>query len=238
MRFLIIIFLAFNLFAEDPVLTNRDCAKCHSTVSNHKAPCTGCHRGHPPRSKMVIEACTGCHREKLHFSLTNCTSCHTDPHDISKLVLKGDIKGPCITCHRRLEAPSENKTLHIGFLSCTRCHPSHKRTVSCMSCHESHSEEMKSGSCMECHMGHFPENIRISSKVPNYYCEPCHREEVKELSSRGGRHGDLSCVFCHGSNHRSVPGCSQCHPEPHPKEMVEAFPSCSECHENAHSVGR
>ena len=238
MRFFLFLALAFNLFAATPVLKNKDCAKCHNTTSNHKVLCTNCHKGHPPRTKIVTKNCTECHKEKAHFSLSNCTSCHVDPHDALKLVLKGNIKKPCLTCHEDLKTLSENKTEHLGFLSCTKCHPSHKGTVSCVSCHESHSEEMESESCTECHMGHLPRKIKISSKVPNYYCEPCHGEEARELSTKGGRHGDLSCVFCHGSKHRSIPSCSRCHPEPHPKEMVEAFPSCSECHESAHGVGR
>jgi len=232
--------------AAAPKLSNDDCAKCHdkqpaeiaANGAAHKTQigCQDCHTGHRPKSANNIPKCSMCHSGEKHFELEGCTSCH-NPHQPLDVVLKGDLKKPCLTCHdaegKTLEA---NPSKHTTF-ACNFCHANkHGVIPACVDCHEPHSDKMTQKDCNACHQAHKPLDVTYKPETPSIYCAACHDGVYKTLKASKAKHSTLECAFCHQLKHKMMPKCSDCHGLPHPETMHQKFPKCGECHNIAHDL--
>ncbi len=237
------------LSAEKEALTNKDCIKCHPSIVQEneanggkhktKVTCTDCHVGHPPLvTKGVIPECSKCHKGKLHYTLSNCSSCHFNPHTPLVLKLEGDIVKPCLTCHDNIGKEMEKSpSAHSQEVACNSCHSKHGEIPLCSKCHEPHSPEMKNQDCLTCHPPHRPKDIVYGNvKIPNGYCGACHEDFVGKLNSTKTKHKDLDCIYCHKEKHGYLPTCQECHGTPHPQEMLKEFANCVACHVDAHGL--
>ncbi|MBW2109811.1 MAG: cytochrome C, partial [Deltaproteobacteria bacterium] len=121
-------------------------------------------------------------------------------------------------------------------LACNECHEVHRQIPDCTKCHEKHTEDMDFKACVSCHPVHMPLVITYSQSTPNHYCAACHEEENDLLAKNKTKHHDLTCVFCHKNKHKTVPPCYACHPNIHPKGILDKFPECGQCHGTAHDI--
>lgn len=94
--------------------------------------------------------------------------------------------------------------------------------------------------------------------LTNSDCIKCHKKEVSQVSTTGGKHKDVGCLKCHkghypdipkekmipqcsechkGKDHYTIENCSSCHINPHePKNITfkdrEYRKECATCHSN------
>ena len=238
--------------SSNTVLTKEDCIKCHSVIvkqlqdegNKHKSEvaCMECHDGtHPPGTKegALIPQCAQCHDnpETAHFTLTNCTTCHRNPHQPLNIVLEGEgHKAACNTCHPdQVKEIDSFQTAHTGF-SCSFCHEKHRYRPDCLTCHEVHSEGQKFEDCIKCHQAHQPLTLAYDSSILNSDCGACHSDIRETLEAGSSKHSKFPCVLCHANKHAVVPDCQQCHEAPHSSSMLSKFESCNECHQSAHDI--
>lgn len=223
-------------------LTEDDCQECHYEAvedieaegGKHKTEvaCTDCHQGHPPENKDIIPECSRCHTGKKHFELDDCLSCHSNPHAPLDMQMVGGITDPCLTCHTGQRKQLEkNKSYHTK-LDCTSCHNEHGKRPQCNKCHYPHSEDMGQEDCGRCHQAHKPLVITYDESIPSSYCVACHQKAYDLLKVSSTKHSDLNCVTCHQARHKMIPGCQDCHSQPHPESMD----TCGECHGAAHNL--
>ena len=242
--------LANSQRAEAAKLENKDCEKCHATVvqqvveagNKHKSEvaCMDCHDGqHPPgiEKGALIPQCSNCHEGEPHFELTNCGSCHSNPHQPLNIVLEGEgQKAACNTCHPAIiQEIDANETKHTGF-SCSFCHEKHRYRPDCLDCHDAHMEEQTFENCVTCHQAHQPLTLAYTKTVVNADCGACHGDTREMLEAGPTKHAKFQCVFCHADKHGNVPECQSCHEAPHSDEMLSKFKTCNECHQSAHDI--
>ncbi|MBW2644911.1 MAG: cytochrome C [Deltaproteobacteria bacterium] len=230
-------------------LLDSDCIKCHkvqpATIADqggkHKTEvdCVDCHTQHPPEGKEAVPACSVCHSGKSHYDLENCAACHSDTHAPMTLKIEGDVTDPCLTCHEGEGKQLKDHPSAHTDLACNECHTEHRLIPECMECHEKHSEDMDLKSCLICHPVHMPLVITYDQNLPSNYCAACHGEAAALLNKNTTKHKDLSCVYCHRVQHKTVPTCVSCkipHGEPHPPKMLAKYPECGQCHGIAHDI--
>ncbi|MFP3984040.1 MAG: cytochrome C [Desulfurivibrionaceae bacterium] len=227
-------------------LTEDDCQKCHDKAvedieakgGKHKTEvvCTDCHQGHPPGDRDIIPECNNCHAGKKHFELDDCLRCHSNPHAPLDLQMDGGITDPCLTCHTSQRKQLEEHESYHSQLDCSSCHHQHGLIPECMQCHHSHSEDMGQEDCGRCHQAHKPLIVTYEEDIPSNYCAACHQKAYDLLKANSTKHQDLNCVTCHQRDHKMIPGCQDCHSEPHPESMLSRFDTCGECHGNAHDL--
>ena len=231
-------------------LNNEDCEKCHATIveqvdeagSKHKTEveCLECHDGtHPPgvAKGSLIPQCSNCHEGKPHFELQNCMGCHRNPHQPLNIVLEGDLKPACNTCHPQIVQEIDTHESAHAQVDCTYCHAdTHGNIPSCLDCHEPHAEGQKFEDCVTCHQVHQPLTLAYGTEVANKDCGACHSDIRTTLESGSTKHASFQCVFCHAEKHGNIPECQDCHGKPHSEQMLSKFQSCIECHQSAHSL--
>ncbi len=230
------------------VLANTDCVKCHARQPQeieangaaHKTQigCQDCHTGHRPSSANNIPQCSMCHDGQEHFKLQGCTGCH-NPHSPLQIVLKGDLKAPCLTCHVDQNAQLEaNPSKHTTF-ACNFCHAERHGVIpECVQCHEPHSAQMTQADCGKCHQAHQPLVVTYGAETPNSSCGACHSGAYQLLAASKYKHKDVACVTCHQNKHKTIPQCSDCHGLPHAEGIHKKFPKCGDCHNIAHDLNK
>nr|MBF0222472.1 cytochrome C [Desulfobulbaceae bacterium] len=233
-------------------LVNTDCNKCHNAQpadinrngAKHKTAigCLDCHIEHLPLGKATIPQCSMCHdgAENEHFKLVNCLGCHRNPHTPLDVTVDDlpDNSSACKTCHTdKGEEFAQFPSKHADK-NCTHCHPTkHKVINKCMTCHEPHAAFMVYEDCLRCHQPHSPLNIKYADDTPNKFCGACHTELFTMLSASKAKHGELACVFCHKTQHPTVPNCAACHGNPHDNTILNPFnDDCLKCHRNPHDL--
>lgn len=229
-----------------PMLGVDDCAKCHDqqpleieeagAAHKNAINCQECHTGHRPSSQANIPACSMCHQGSEHYSLDNCMGCH-NPHQPLRVVLKGELKAECLTCHTsQNEQLIANPSMHTE-VSCNLCHAdTHGNIPECAVCHEPHAETMTQNDCGTCHEVHQPLVLNYPDSTQNVLCAACHDSAYDQLMATSTKHHDVACVACHATTHKTVPSCSDCHDLPHAEGIHAKFPECGSCHNTAHDL--
>lgn len=227
-------------------LTIEDCGKCHelqpqeirTAGAAHEAEinCLDCHTGHRPASPNNIPECGLCHQGSDHYALDNCVGCH-NPHKPLNVVLEGELKAECLSCHVEQNAQLEaNPSMHTEF-ACNFCHADrHGNIPTCLQCHAPHSEEMGAADCATCHQAHQPLVLEYPATTQNTLCASCHSTAYNQLLASQTKHRDIACVECHADKHKTVPQCSSCHGKPHAAGIHAKFPQCGSCHNTAHDL--
>lgn len=234
--------------AKQPALTADDCAKCHAkqpaeiaangAAHKTKINCKDCHQGHRPESANNIPKCSMCHSGKKHYQLEGCNTCH-NPHQPLAVVLKGELKAACLTCHTgpgqaMVALPSKH-----AKLACNFCHADkHGVIPPCVQCHEPHSNKMTQADCNTCHQAHQPTALTYGPKTASIHCAACHETAFNLLAQTKTKHHDVACVTCHANKHKTIPKCSDCHGLPHAETIHSKFPKCGQCHSTAHDLNR
>lgn len=229
-----------------PVLSNDDCIKCHSgppadiseAGGDHKSEvaCQDCHADHKPMSEANIPLCDECHDGEPHYALEGCLGCHQNPHKPLEILIGDKVTDPCLSCHDEQIAQLKEHTSQHTELFCSGCHDVHRKIPDCVDCHDPHSETMVQADCKKCHKAHMPMVLAYDSAVPNQDCGSCHKTALKKLADSSAKHNKVTCVKCHKDTHGNVPGCQECHPEPHPSGIFVKFPNCGDCHYVAHDL--
>lgn len=229
-----------------PQLTIDDCAKCHDqqpaeiaeagSAHRDSINCQECHTGHRPSSPNNVPQCSMCHEGEAHYELENCLSCH-NPHQPLRVVLAGELKSECLTCHtsqnEQLEA---NPSKHTTF-ACNFCHADQHGVIpECLQCHEPHSENVAQADCATCHEVHQPLVLEYPETTQNILCAACHDGIYDQLMATRTKHHDVACVQCHSDKHKTIPNCSDCHGLPHAEGIHNKFPECGSCHNIAHDL--
>lgn len=98
---------------------------------------------------------------------------------------------------------------------------------SCNSCHRQlHGE--KHSQCLTCHQNpHAAQQAPGINQIVNL-CSDCHSEQNQQLEAFPSQHTELSCDYCHHTEHGLIPFCGECH-QPH--FGSQSFSSCSNCHD-------
>ena len=229
-----------------PVLTNAQCVMCHpqqvQTIGGHGAKhktevgCLDCHQEHPPQGADAIPECSMCHSGEAHYELEQCASCHTDVHAPLDMTLEGELTAACLTCHEQQGMEVKKHPSAHTDVVCNECHAAHRQIPNCMDCHEKHTEDMDYQACVACHPVHMPLVITYGQETPNQWCGACHGDAYDLLFKTTTKHHNVTCVACHKDQHQYTPACTVCHPDPHPKPMLEKFPKCGQCHGIAHDL--
>lgn len=252
---LVLTVLGFSLALAAPVLaqapakaalSTADCTKCHeqepaqiaANGAKHRDQinCQDCHTGHRPQVAKNIPECSMCHGGKPHYEIKDCKGCH-NPHQPLQVVLKGELKSVCLTCHipqnEQLEA---HKSKHTK-LACNFCHADRHGVIpECVKCHKPHSNDMAQKDCASCHKAHKPLMVAYGAETPSNFCGACHSTAYSLLKASKAKHKDVACVTCHQDTHKMVPQCSDCHGLPHPDTIHSQFPNCGQCHNIAHDL--
>lgn len=229
-----------------PALSVDDCLKCHEkqpmeieangAAHKTKINCRDCHQGHRPAVANNIPQCSMCHSGQKHFELKDCTSCH-NPHQPLAIVLKGELKAPCLTCHTGPQQQMDASPSKHGGLACNFCHAEkHGVIPECLQCHEPHSDKMTQADCKTCHQAHQPLTLTYGPQTASVLCAACHQTAFNQLAATATKHHDVACVTCHQNKHKTVPKCSDCHGLPHAETIHQKFPKCGECHNTAHDL--
>ena len=245
----LILLLALTAGAVPTPLLLDDCRKCHEKIvidtstrgAKHstEVTCLDCHSEHPPKGTEVVPACSMCHdpAEKNHFSADNCLDCHNPHHPLeinfSKIAM---VKPSCISCHHDEGTQLSEYPSKHSELDCKECHLEHGRFLACLECHEPHIEEMTYQDCLTCHKPHMPMVVKYPETVPSTFCTGCHIREAELLLGTSTLHRQLSCAYCHKTQHKLIPQCTICHGMPHSNPLHAKFPDCLKCHIDAHGL--
>ncbi|MBW2186642.1 MAG: cytochrome C [Deltaproteobacteria bacterium] len=232
-----------------PPIVIDDCIKCHDQIVDQvstrgglhasEITCQDCHLEHPPKGTNAIPACSMCHAvdDKAHYAIENCQSCH-NPHSPLEIDLGNTevVKPVCVTCHDNEGTQLvEYQSMHSG-LDCNECHLEHGQFLACMECHEPHTEEMVYNDCLTCHKPHMPTVVKYPETIPSSFCSGCHTTETEVLMANQTLHHDLTCAYCHKTQHKMIPQCTTCHGAPHDRDLHSKFPNCLDCHIDPHGL--
>lgn len=123
-------------------------------------------------------------------------------------------------------------------LECSFCHetyhtwkpgrPWSEVVPQCVSCHgEIHGPGFSE--CLACHSDpHAPLYSLVKMDVLGQSCGSCHTNQASEVKQFPSAHTEVACNECHHDRHGYLPGCLECHPEPHMPFSDNA--GCLECH--------
>ena len=242
---------AQDLYAADPVpLTPVQCGQCHSSIysdlkndgKRHKFFCSNCHnRFHaynPSKQNwdQLMPKCATCHVPPPHGpKLTDCSSCHANPHAPKKMPMSAALVGSCSTCHSKPFESLKNFPSKHSALQCQNCHTAHGYVPSCSNCHKPHYQGQEFATCAkECHPVHTPKQIMYKKDVNTRTCGACHDKVYAKWSKSPSKHGKVSCAACHHTKHGNIPACTECHGLPHSKQLHDKFAKCLTCHQDAH----
>ena len=239
-----------DLYATDPpALTPVQCGQCHSkhygdlrqSGGKHQFPCQDCHLTfhayNPVKGNYaeLMPKCAQCHAMPHGEKQVNCQNCHA-PHAAALPVTLARVKDVCGDCHgdetRQLK---ENPSRH-SQQQCIACHQEkHGVIPSCFACHKPHVADQSNAECLTCHPAHQPLKIEFRAETRTELCRDCHDDVYGKWAKTASKHGKVGCVSCHGQ-HRQVPQCLNCHPQPHPKSQLAMFPRCLDCHLDVHDL--
>lgn len=240
-----------DLYAAEPApLTPVQCGQCHSTLYNdikesggrHRFECQNCHKSFHAYSPVknnweaLMPKCRDCHLLPHGEKITECSSCHNNPHAATKIPMSKSLIGSCAVCHSGPFDQLQKFPSKHTKLTCDNCHTSHAYVPGCNACHKPHFEGQVFKNCAsECHPVHQPRNISYKNDADARTCGACHGKVYEMWSKSKSKHAKVNCASCH-SKHGYSPQCSVCHVEPHSKQLHERFPKCLTCHQNPHDL--
>ncbi len=241
-----------------------NCASCHSTRGfqqidrssfNHdrtKYPlkgehatlrCAACHGDFSTAAtkKPAFQTCSACHKDAHNGTATvggkvvGCEECHTvngfvpstftvEKHSKAKYPLEGKHAAvKCGSCHRR-----ETGTAAVPKWGSSKV-VMRPVAATCLDCHaDDHGGQLRAradhGNCAACH--------GVGGWKPSTFDRSAHAKLNLALD---GRHGDIECRACHGSDRKGLPpitatatlgkagflfkvtqvACAACHADPH-----------------------
>lgn len=240
-----------HLYATEPApLSPVQCGQCHSALygdlrssgGGHRFECQKCHQSfhaYSPIKKNWVELmpkCRGCHLLPHGEKITDCTSCHSNPHAATRIPMSTTLVGSCAACHSSPFDQLQKFPSKHSKLSCDNCHTSHGYIPGCGSCHKVHYEGQEFTSCgIECHPVHQPRSIAYKPDADSRTCGVCHGKVYSRWGKGVSKHAKVACAACH-SRHRYIPDCGVCHQFPHTKQLHEKFPKCITCHQDPHDL--
>ena len=240
-----------DLYSSEPAqLTPVQCGQCHSSLyadikaagGRHKFECQKCHKSFHAYSPVknnwpeLMPKCRDCHLLPHGEKITDCSSCHNNPHAATRIPMSTTLVKSCAACHggpfdQLQKFPSKHTKL-----TCDNCHPSHAYVPACSACHKAHFVGQEFKTCnSECHPVHQPRNISYKKDADARTCGACHGKVFATWSKSPSKHSKVNCASCH-SKHGYSPECSVCHVGPHSKQLHERFPKCLTCHQNPHDL--
>jgi len=231
--------------------------------------CTGCHDPHGSDDRFFMKqasmdkTCAGCHEPKttgkvVHKPVgTSCLPCHQPHGGTKEKLLKDDLPGLCIGCHKEMGTVLTDKNVHEPVKKgCASCHDAHSsshpnllkadgKKELCLGCHQAIAKEVRAAKvphpavekdgCTACHTPHTSNHKPLLKKDPAVLCAGCHKTMGKTLKGPH-RHGPVQsgqCGDCHGV-----------HGSQHPILLKTFFPEkfynpykdglyalCFQCHE-------
>jgi hypothetical protein len=238
----------------------KDCWKCHSEHNGRNFQVVKFDEKKFDHSKTTFGLkgkhadikCDECHNSKfisdkniskrndtfLGLS-TTCKSCHEDFH-------QGTLGDKCESCHNTETFKKANFDHNKSAFKLTGKH----KTVECQNCHKTEKRNGKDfrifkniqfQSCENCHSD-------IHKGKFGSDCKKCHSTEgFKNVNKSNfdhsktnfqllGKHEDVKCNDCHGSNLLSKPKhqkCIDCHKDYHKGVFLTNYQNgeCSQCHE-------
>lgn len=163
----------FVLANEGPQLTVEDCQKCHMSeyekvaqggrAHRQMVDCLDCHANHRPLNRNNIPECKDCHAGRPHAALLDCTACHAPVdkcdscHDVHQPLAETDGQtalSHCQFCHASATEQLQASSSRHNQLSCTLCHPVHRKVQACSECHglpHSLGIHQRFTACSTCH---------------------------------------------------------------------------------------
>lgn len=239
-----------SLYASEPVpLTPVQCAQCHTPIYNnlkndggrHRFECQKCHQAFHSYSPVknnwleLMPKCRNCHLLPHGEKITDCTSCHSNPHAATKIPMSKNLLASCVICHSGPPEQLKKFPSKHTNLACDDCHTSHGFIPSCNACHKPHYEGQDFKTCTKCHPVHKPLQIMFTKDADARTCSACHQDVYTKWSKTPSKHGKVNCANCH-TEHGFIPACSACHNQPHSKQLHERFPKCLTCHQDPHDL--
>ncbi len=247
-------------YHSNPQVKDKLCASCHSEhhgrnfqiihfdpkAFNHaltgfilqgkhaRLQCAECHQ-----ARFVTNALFRKHTGSYLGLDTTCTTCHTDPH-------QGTLGDNCASCHDENGFKPAAKFNHNDTkfaltgthkkLECARCHVPVIRNGKPFVEYAG----LNFANCVPCHKD--PHNGKFGE-----ICERCHNTVSFTLVSAEtfnhnltgyplvGRHREVACKDCHGSNLDSRPQfrlCTDCHKDYHHGQFMvnNTVENCADCH--------
>ncbi|HEX6944018.1 MAG TPA: cytochrome c3 family protein [Gemmatimonadaceae bacterium] len=209
------------------------------------------------RAQAPRKACIDCHqdfkkrlKEKfVHAPVTKaCEECHLRHGFAQKLVLKKDLPGLCVDCHKDVGTEMASPNVHGALKEggCYVCHDSHaadnpqllrkteKGKSVCLTCHESLGATMananahdpfKKGNCTVCHKPHASDRPALAVASDEQMCAPCHKNILDKHKKVTGA-AEQECTACHDPHLAS--GKMKLAANAHPP-FAEG--DCASCHE-------
>lgn len=240
-----------DLYTSEPAqLTPVQCGQCHSGLYNnlkndggrHRFECQKCHKSFHAYSPVknnwqeLMPKCRDCHLLPHGEKITDCSSCHSNPHAATKIPMSKLLLSSCTSCHGSPFEQLQKFPSKHSKLSCDNCHTSHGFVPSCNACHKPHFEGQEFSTCAsECHPVHQPLQIQFAKDANAKTCNACHGKVYLKWSKTPSKHAKVNCVSCH-SKHGYIPQCNVCHTGPHSKQLHERFPKCLTCHQDPHDL--
>jgi hypothetical protein len=225
-----------------------------SIISSHSLSCIQCHANkslNNARKDILIEIIV----YYLNISgrafpsgdlKPDCMKCHVPESPVHKTLNQTN----CVDCHWAHGSIAGSKVSNISLGSvipygphmnnaCKDCHDTNFELPQCIKCHSGHGEQkLENNLCLSCHTdAHVPKipgilrnnTVKFTGNMPFSVCEPCHEEQLLNISKIQTAHKDMgTCTLCH-QFHGEIPKCSKCHTG----MMVKRHPTtfrCKTCH--------
>ena len=231
-------------------MTPEECGRCHphyyklirTAGGKHRIDCMKCHEKfhiyRPDKVKYqdVLPKCSSCHEEVHGPELAQCSACHSEAHAPLDIPAGRSLEHGCYICHPEVDKEMKTYVTQHTELYCHTCHHTrHGYIPECLECHQPHDAEMTQADCVLCHPAHKALQVVYPEDISPKSCAACHENAYDMLTKSNTKHATLSCAKCH-PEHKAIMQCQECHREPHPERMLEAFPACGRCHGVAHSL--
>jgi predicted CXXCH cytochrome family protein len=232
-------------------LTPAQCAQCHTGQfgvlkekgGKHRFDCQACHKAihayNPKKANydQLMPKCASCHNDIHGPANKDCSTCHTNPHAPRTVVVSQRLTTTCATCHAAQKAELVKFPSKHTLLSCDKCHhTTHGYKPNCSECHKPHFKGQEYTTCAKCHPVHSPKQVTYPSNEPAATCGSCHTKVFAKWKATPSRHSKVNCATCHKTKHGYIPQCTECHKQPHPKNILDRFPKCLGCHLDVHDL--
>lgn len=238
-----------GMYAVDPKpLANVQCGQCHTNIyhdlkndgGRHRFSCLACHKHlheyQPLKNNWqeLMPRCSDCHTVPHGGQLADCAVCHHDPHGVTRIPMNEQVVKACGLCHgAKFEELRKYPSAHTK-VPCSACHTRHGFIPNCNACHKAHYEGEDFATCArECHPVHRPREISYQRDVGARTCGVCHGKVYDRWLKSPSKHAAVNCAACH-SRHGYIPPCTECHPAPHSRQLLDRFPRCLVCHQDPH----
>jgi len=152
--------------------------------------------------------------EPQPLTLDQCGQCHPNHFQDIKIT-GGKHQFDCRECHTIFHAYNPRKGNYASIMP------------DCMNCHKLvHGKDHSQ--CLLCHENpHAIQHPPAIGQVINL-CTGCHQNQMQQLTAHPSQHTELSCDYCHHTEHGLIPSCAECHL---PHFDTQTYTSCRECHE-------